>query len=130
MIWSEIRGMTFTRCLLDTRASIKAVFNCHHLGELQPLFIELCLADGSVRKFHGIVEDVIVRIEDCYFLLDFLIVDMKMTKELSQAPIILAILSYCESRHRLGEMRINSKGGREYSEGRHQLVNEIPFLSF
>ena len=51
--------------------------------------VELCLADGSVRKPHGLVEDDIVRIEDCYFPVDFLVVDMKMTKELSQAPIIL-----------------------------------------
>ena len=93
MITSEIGGMTFTRSLLDTGASInilpKAVFDHHHVGELQPFLIELCLADGSVRKPHGIVEDVIVRIEGCYFLVDFLVVDMKITKELSQAPIIL-----------------------------------------
>ena len=79
--------------MLDTRASInilpKAVFDCHHVGELQTFLVELCLADGSVRKSHGLVEDVIVRIEDCNFPVDFLVVDMKMTKELSQAPIIL-----------------------------------------
>ena len=45
--------------------------------------------DGSVRKPYGIVEDVIVRIDYCYFPVDFLVIDMKMTKELSQAPIIL-----------------------------------------
>ena len=93
MITSEIGGMSFTRFLLDTGASInilpKAVFDRHHVGELQPFLVELCLADGSVKKPHGLVEDVIVRIEDCYFPVDFLVVDMKMTKELSQAPIIL-----------------------------------------
>ena len=93
MITSEIGGMTFTRSLLDTRASInilpKAVYDRHHVGELHPFLIELCLADGSIRKPHGIVEDVIVRIEGCYFSVDFLVVDMKITKELSQAPIIL-----------------------------------------
>ena len=36
-----------------------------------------------------VVEDVIVRIKDCYFPVDFLVVDMKMTKELNQALIIL-----------------------------------------
>ena len=85
--------MSFTRSLLDTGASInilpKIVFNCYHVGELQPFLVQLCLADGSVRKPHRLVEDVIVRIEDCYFLVDLLVVDMKMTKELSQAPIIL-----------------------------------------
>ena len=93
MITSKIGGMTFTRSLLNTGASInifpKAVYDHHHVGDLQPFFIELCLADGSVRKPPGIVEDVIVRIEGCYFLLDFLVVYMKITKELSQAPIIL-----------------------------------------
>ena len=93
MITSEIGGMTFTRSLSDTRASInilpKAVFDRHNVGELQPFLIELCLADGSVRNPHGKVEDVLVRIEGCYFLVDFLVVDMKITKELSQAPIIL-----------------------------------------
>ena len=93
MITSEIRGMSLTRSLLDTGVSInilpKAVFDRHHVRELQPFLVELCLADGSVRKPHGFVEDVIVRIEDCYFMVDFLVVDMKMTKELSQARIIL-----------------------------------------
>ena len=93
MITSEIGGMSFTRSLLDTGASInilpKVVFDRHHVGELQPFLVELCLADGSFRKPHGLVEDVIVRIEYCYFPVDFLVVDMKMTKELSQAPIIL-----------------------------------------
>ena len=93
MITSEIGGMTFTRSLLDTRASInilpKAVYDRHYVRELQPFLIELCLANGSIRKPHGIVKDVIVRIEGCYFPVDFLVVDMKITKELSQAPIIL-----------------------------------------
>ena len=56
MITSEIGGMSFTRSLQDTGASInilpKAVFNVHHVGELQPFLVELCLADGSVRKPH------------------------------------------------------------------------------
>ena len=93
MITSEIGGMSFTRSLLDTGASInilpKAIFHRHHIGELQPFLVELCLADGSIRKPHGLVEDEIVRIEDCYFSVDFLVVDMKMTKELSQALVIL-----------------------------------------
>ena len=52
MISCEIGGRTFTRSLLDTGASVniltKGVYDiCPH-GELQPLFIELSLADGSV----------------------------------------------------------------------------------
>ena len=92
MITSEIGGMSFTTSLLDTGASInilpKSVFDRHHVGELQPFHVELCLADGSVRQPHSILENVIIKIEDYYFLVDFLVVDMKTTKELSQAPII------------------------------------------
>ena len=54
MIMSEIGRETFTRSLLDTGASInilpKVVFDCLHVGDLQPFLIELCLADGLVRK--------------------------------------------------------------------------------
>ena len=84
MIVSKIRGMTVTRSLLDTGTSInivpKAVFACHHIRELKPFCIELCLANGSLRKPHGIVENVIVTIEDYYFRVDFLVVGMKITK--------------------------------------------------
>ena len=69
MITSEIGGMSFTRSLLDTGASInilpKVLFDRHHVEELQPFIVELCLVDGSVRKPHGLIEDVIVRIKDC-----------------------------------------------------------------
>ena len=93
MISCEIGGRTFTRSLLDTGASVnilpKGVYDACPLGELQPLFIELSLADGSVRRPHGVVEDVIVKVENYYFLIDFIIVDMKSTKDLTDSPIIL-----------------------------------------
>ena len=76
--------MIFTKSLLETRASInillKVVFDRHHIGEFQPFLEELCFAIESVREPYDIVEDVIVRIEDCCFLMDFLEVDMKITK--------------------------------------------------
>ena len=56
---------------------------------LQPLFIELSLADGSSRRTHGIVEDVIMKVKNCYSLVDFIIVDMKIMKDFTNAPIIL-----------------------------------------
>ena len=93
MISCEIGGRTFTRSLLDTGASVnilpKGVYNICPLGELQPLFIELSLADGSARRPHGVVEDVIIKVQNCYFSVDFIIVDMKSTKDLMYSPIIL-----------------------------------------
>ena len=95
MISCEIGGRTFTRSLLDMGASVnilpKGVYDICPLGELQPLFIELSLADGSVRRPHGVVEDVIVKVENCYFLVDFIIMDMKSTKDFTDSPIILGI---------------------------------------
>ena len=65
-ITSKIGGMTFPRSLLATEASInifpKAVFDHHHVGELQTFLIELCLAKVSTRKPYGIVEGMINRI--------------------------------------------------------------------
>ena len=42
-----------------------------------------------MRRPHGGVEDVIVKVENCYFPVDFIIVDMKSTKDLTDSPIIL-----------------------------------------
>ena len=68
MISCEIGGKTFTRSLLDTGTRVnifpKGVYDICPLGELQPSFIELSLADGSVRRPHGVVEDVIVKLEN------------------------------------------------------------------
>ena len=93
MISCEIGGRTFTQSLLDTGASVnilpKGVYDICPLGELQPLFIELSLADGSVRRPHGIVEDSIVNVEKWYFLVDFIIMDMKSLKDFTNSPIIL-----------------------------------------
>ena len=93
MISCEIGGTTFTRSLLYTGASLnilpKGLYDICPLGELQPLFIELSLGDGSVRRPHSVVEDVIVKVENCYFSVDFIIVHMKSTKDFTNSPIIL-----------------------------------------
>ena len=93
MISSVIGGKTFTQSLLDMGANVnilpKGVNDTCPLGELKPLFIELSLADGSVRRPHDIVEDVIVKVENCYFMVNFIIVDMKTTKDFTYTPIIL-----------------------------------------
>ena len=93
MISCEIGGRTFTRSLLYMGASVnilpKGVYDICPLDELQPLFIELSLADGSVRRPHSVVEDVIVKVENFSFLVDFIIVDMKSTEDFTDSPIIL-----------------------------------------
>ena len=70
IITSERGRMTFTRSLLDIRPSIhilpNTVFDHHHVSELQPFLVELCLEDGSIRKPSGIVKDVIIKIKDLF----------------------------------------------------------------
>ena len=42
-----------------------------------------------MRRPHGIVEDVIVKVKNCYFPVDFIIINMKSTKDFTDALIIL-----------------------------------------
>ena len=42
-----------------------------------------------MRRLHGMVEDVIVKVDNCIFLVDFIIVDMKFMKDLIDSPFIL-----------------------------------------
>lgn len=46
------------------------------LESLRPTRMTLQLADRSVRKPHGVVEDVIVRVDKLIILVDFVIHDM------------------------------------------------------
>ena len=104
MITRKIREMTFTRSLIDTEASInifpKAVFDRHCVGELQPLFLELCLADGLVRKPHDIVEDVIDGYYVAYKLITlscilFMIIEMKFIHCHSCVIFVMKSMSMC-----------------------------------
>ena len=93
LIKCDIGGIMFNRSLLDSGASVnvmpKALYDRFKFGDLEPILMELHLADGSMRKPHGIVEDVIVKVENCCFPVDFVIVDMKIPENLVNAPIIL-----------------------------------------
>ena len=60
------------------------------LGELKPTNITLSLADRSVKIPTGIVEDVLVKVNNFYYLMDFVVRDIKpMAESTHQVPIIL-----------------------------------------
>ena len=60
------------------------------LGELKPTNITLSLADRSVEIPKGIVEDVLVKVDNFYYPVDFMDLDPKpMAKSTHQVPIIL-----------------------------------------
>ena len=73
-----------------------------------------------------------MRIEDFYFPADFLVIDMKMTKELSQALIILGrpFLATAKAVTNWGKGEVILKVGETHRKGQHQQAYEIPFTSF
>jgi hypothetical protein len=82
------------RALLDLGASVNllpfSVYLQLGLGELKPTSVTLPLADHSVRKPRGVVEDVLVKVENFYYPVDFIILDIEPTLHPSvNIPIIL-----------------------------------------
>ena len=83
------------KALLDLVASVNllpySVYNQLGLGELNPTSITLSLADGSVKIPRGIIEDVLVQVENFYYPVDFFVLDID---QLSRKLIMF--LSYLE----------------------------------
>ena len=82
------------RVLLDLEASVNlllfSVYLQLGLGELKPTFVTLQLADRSARKPRGVVEDVLVKVENFYYPVDFIILNIEPTLHPSaNIPIIL-----------------------------------------
>ncbi|KAI3770488.1 hypothetical protein L6452_01622 [Arctium lappa] len=67
--------------LLDLGASVNilpgSVYDQFEFGELKATSVLLQLADRSVKTPRGVLEDVIVKIEDFYYPVDFLVLDTK-----------------------------------------------------
>ena len=60
------------------------------LGELKPIVITLSLVDRSVKISRGVIEDVLVQVDNFYYLVDFVVLDTDPTvKEANSVPIIL-----------------------------------------
>ena len=90
----NIGGNCVDKALLDLGASVNvmpySVYNQLGLGELKPTTITLSLADRSVKIPKGIVEDVLVKIDKFYYLVDFVVLDTEpSSNEPNHVPIIL-----------------------------------------
>ena len=60
------------------------------LGELKPTSITLSLVDKSVKIPRMIIEDVLVQVDNFYYLVDFVVLDMNsIVKEMNYVPIII-----------------------------------------
>ena len=90
----NIGGNSIDKSLLDLGASVNlmpySVYKQLGLGELKPTNITLSLAYRSVKIPKGMVEDVLVKIDKFYYLVDFVVLDTEpITNEPNHVPIIL-----------------------------------------
>ena len=90
----NIGGTYIDKALLDLGASVNllpySMYKQLGLGELKPTNITLSLADRSVKIPKGTVEDVLVKVDNFYYLADFVVLDTEpMAKNTHQVPIIL-----------------------------------------
>ncbi|XP_020254122.1 uncharacterized protein LOC109831194 [Asparagus officinalis] len=85
-----IGDMSINRALCDLGASVSlmplSICNKLQMGDLKPTTISLQLADRSVKRPVGILEDVPIQVGKFYIPVDFVILEIK---EDSQIPIIL-----------------------------------------
>nr|CAN80693.1 hypothetical protein VITISV_030024 [Vitis vinifera] len=89
-----IGGKVVEKTLLDLGASVNllpySVYKQLGLGELKPTSITLSLADRSVKIPRGIIEDVLVQVDNFYYPVDFVVLDTDpLVKEANYVPIIL-----------------------------------------
>ncbi|WJZ91037.1 hypothetical protein VitviT2T_010147 [Vitis vinifera] len=89
-----IRGKVVEKALLDLGASVNllpySVYKQLGLGELKPTSITLSLANRSVKIPRGIIEDVLVQVDNFYYPIDFFVLDIDpIVKEANYVPIIL-----------------------------------------
>ena len=90
----NIGGTCIDKALLDLGASVNllpySMYKQLGLGELKPTNITLSLANRSVKIPKGIVEDVLVKVDNFYYPVDFAVFDTKpMAESTHQVPIIL-----------------------------------------
>ncbi|KAL2486468.1 Aspartic peptidase domain containing protein [Abeliophyllum distichum] len=85
-----IGSLFFYKALCDLGASVNlmpySIFKQLGLGEVKPTTVTLQLADRSIKRPRGIVEDILVDVDKFIFPADFIILDMCEDKDV---PLIL-----------------------------------------
>ncbi|XP_031260802.1 uncharacterized protein LOC116118985 [Pistacia vera] len=80
----------FDKALCDLSASINlmplSIFKKLELGEVKEMTMSLQLADRSIKRPKGIVEDILLKVDKFIFLVDFVVLDMEEDQEV---PLIL-----------------------------------------
>ncbi|XP_057734121.1 uncharacterized protein LOC130949412 [Arachis stenosperma] len=85
LIPCTIGTITFEKALCDLGSSINlmslSVMKNLEIQEAQPTRISLEMVDKSLKRAYGLVENVLVNIEDLYPPADFVILDMEEEKD-------------------------------------------------
>ncbi|XP_073152736.1 uncharacterized protein [Henckelia pumila] len=85
-----IGDVVFHKALCDLCANINlmpfSVFRKLGMGEPKPTRVSLQLADRSIKYPHGIIEDVLVKVDKFIFPVDFVVLDMEEDLDM---PLIL-----------------------------------------
>ena len=81
------------RCLLDLGSSVNIlpyhIYTKMGLGTIKPTTVTLQLADRSIKIPRGQVEDVIIRVKDFYYPVDFIVLDIPISSSSLIPQIIL-----------------------------------------
>ena len=79
--------------MLDLGASINvmpySIYSSLNLGPLEETGVVIQLADRSNIYPRGVVEDVLVQVDELVFLADFYIIDMEYEASYNPTPIVL-----------------------------------------
>ncbi|RVW57301.1 hypothetical protein CK203_079242 [Vitis vinifera] len=88
--WRKGSGESLARLGSKCEFASYSVYKQLGLGELKPTAITLSLADRSVKIPRGVIEDVLVQVDNFYYPVDFVVLDTDPTvKEANLVPIIL-----------------------------------------
>ncbi|XP_024027051.1 uncharacterized protein LOC112093226 [Morus notabilis] len=81
----QIGTQEFGKALLDLGSSVNlmpySVYSQLSLREIKPTSVVLQLADRSIKRPQGIVEDVLLQVDKFYYPLDFLVLDTQSVEE-------------------------------------------------
>ncbi|RDX81577.1 hypothetical protein CR513_37722, partial [Mucuna pruriens] len=84
---------TFANAMLDLRASINvmptSIYNCLNFGDLEPTGMTIQLANRSIVQPLGVLEDVLVQVNELVFPADFYVLDMEDEKSGKESTVIL-----------------------------------------
>ena len=86
-----IGDFTIERVLLDLETGVNvllsSVYDRFSLGKLKPTSVTLQFVDRSTKVPRELIEDVLIKVDEFYFSVDFIVLDMESTRNLTQVPL-------------------------------------------